>query len=164
VQVRVQGYSFNRLAPYTSLDDYLPEIERTWRLFIAVASPLEVRRVRLRYINRILLPTADEQVDLDRYFRTGPRLPDEESLILLGFLDRHLVVERETDNQVNIILTAQAMENGLLPVILDIEASRAETSEPADWASLLLRIQSLRELKNRVFRNTLTDQCLELFR
>src|SRR5438309_10820532 len=29
VQVRTQGFSFNKLAPYTSLDDYLPEIERT---------------------------------------------------------------------------------------------------------------------------------------
>jgi uncharacterized protein (TIGR04255 family) len=28
VQVRALGYSFNRLAPYTALDDYLPEIER----------------------------------------------------------------------------------------------------------------------------------------
>src|SRR5450759_4716680 len=34
VQVRAQGFSFNRLAPYTSLDDYLPEIERTWRLYV----------------------------------------------------------------------------------------------------------------------------------
>ena len=33
VQVRSQGYSFNRLAPYTSLDDYLEEIQRTWLLF-----------------------------------------------------------------------------------------------------------------------------------
>ena len=31
VQVRAQGFSFNRLAPYSSLDDCLPEIERTWR-------------------------------------------------------------------------------------------------------------------------------------
>src|SRR5262245_14624718 len=29
VQIRAIGFSFNRLAPYTSLDDYLPEIERT---------------------------------------------------------------------------------------------------------------------------------------
>src|SRR5690349_210955 len=28
VQVRHQGFSFNRLAPYSSLDDYMPEIER----------------------------------------------------------------------------------------------------------------------------------------
>ena len=33
VQVMAQGFSFNRLAPYTSLDDYLPVIQRTWELF-----------------------------------------------------------------------------------------------------------------------------------
>jgi uncharacterized protein (TIGR04255 family) len=36
VQVRAQGFSFNRLAPYTSLDDYLPEIKRTWQLFVGI--------------------------------------------------------------------------------------------------------------------------------
>ena len=53
VQVRAQGFSFNRLAPYTSLDDYLPEIERTWHLFVGLASPVQIRVVQLRYINRI---------------------------------------------------------------------------------------------------------------
>src|ERR1035441_4286774 len=48
VQVRAQGFSFNRLAPYTSLDDYLPEIERTWRLFISIAAPVQIRTVRLQ--------------------------------------------------------------------------------------------------------------------
>jgi len=56
VQVRMQGYSFNRLAPYTSLDDYLPEIQRTWNLFVRLAMPIRIRAVRLRYINCILLP------------------------------------------------------------------------------------------------------------
>lgn len=54
VQVRAHGFSFNRLAPYTSLGDYLPEIERTWRLFVGFVSPVQVRLIRLRYINRIL--------------------------------------------------------------------------------------------------------------
>ena len=40
VQVRMQGFSFNRLSPYTSLDDYLPEIKRTWDLFVSIASPV----------------------------------------------------------------------------------------------------------------------------
>lgn len=50
VQVRAQGFSFNRLAPYTSLDDYLPEIQRTWQTFTKLASPVQVRAVQLRYI------------------------------------------------------------------------------------------------------------------
>jgi uncharacterized protein (TIGR04255 family) len=50
VQVRMQGFSFNRLAPYTSLDDYLLEIERAWGLFASITSPVQIRAVRLRSI------------------------------------------------------------------------------------------------------------------
>src|SRR6266542_2418113 len=56
VQVREHGFSFNRLAPYDSLDAYLPEIERTWSLYAKLAAPVEMQSVRLRYINRIPLP------------------------------------------------------------------------------------------------------------
>src|SRR6266849_1154777 len=93
VQVRAQGFSFNRLAPYTSLDDYLPEIERTWRVFVGIVSPVEVRLVRLRYINRILLPTVDGRVELNDYFKISPRLPDEERLTFLEFLNQHVAEE-----------------------------------------------------------------------
>src|ERR1043165_295772 len=41
IQFRPQGFSFNRLAPYSTLDDYLPEIERAWRVFVELASPLQ---------------------------------------------------------------------------------------------------------------------------
>jgi uncharacterized protein (TIGR04255 family) len=163
VQVRAQGFSFNRLAPYTSLDDYLPEIGRTWRLFVGLASPVEVQLVRLRYINRILLPMADGRVELNDYLKIGPRLPDEERLALLQFLNQHLAAERGTGNQVNVILTSQPLENSMLPIIFDIAASRAEAAAPEDWNTLLTRIQSLRDLKNRVFRDSLTAQCIGLF-
>src|SRR5690606_2300843 len=56
VQVRVGGFSYNRLAPYTSLDDYLPEISRCWEKFRQVVAPVQIRKIGLRYINRILLP------------------------------------------------------------------------------------------------------------
>lgn len=44
VQVRAQGFSFNRLAPYSTLDNYLPEIERTWRLFRDLVEPRSFQR------------------------------------------------------------------------------------------------------------------------
>lgn len=164
VQVRAQGFSFNRLAPYRSLDDYLPEIERAWRLFVGLASPLEVRSIRLRYINRIFLPIVDDLVELNDYLKIGPRLPEEERLILTGFLNQHVAMERDTNNQVTMVLTQQPMENDLLPIIFDIQASRAHTVEPEDWETILRAVQTLRHLKNRVFFNSLTEQCLELFR
>ena len=163
VQVRAQGFSFNRLAPYTTLDDYLPEIQRTWRLFVSIAAPVQIRNVRLRYINRILLPTVAGSVGLEEFLKVGPRLPDEEKLTFTGFLNQHTAVENGTGNQVVIILTSQPPENGRLPLILDITATANGPAEVGNWTWLSETIQALRALKNNVFRNTLTDKCLNLF-
>ena len=163
VQVRVPGFSFNRLAPYSSLDDYLPEMERTWRLFVGLVAPVKIRLVRLRYINRILLPMTAGRVELDDYLKLGPRLPDEDKLTFTGFLNQHSAVEAGTGNRVNFVLANQPQEDDNLPVIFDIETFRSVDGEPSDWSPLRSRIQSLRELKNLVFEKTLTDKCLTLF-
>jgi uncharacterized protein (TIGR04255 family) len=163
VQVRVQGFSFNRLSPYTSLDDYLPEIKRTWGLYAELASPVQIQLIRLRYINRILLPLAAGGVQLDDYFRVGPRLPDEDKLKFVGFLNQYAAVEVETGHQVNIVLTAQAPEGQKLPVIFDNTVAAAESGEPENWEWIMTKIQALRALKNHIFKSTLSDTCLSLF-
>jgi uncharacterized protein (TIGR04255 family) len=163
VQVRIQGFSFNRLAPYTRLDDYLPEIERTWKLFVTLASPVEVKLVRLRYINRILLPMSGENVELDDYLRTGPRLFDEEAFMFHGFLNQHAVQEIATGHRVNTVLMSQPIEGDDLPLIFDIAVSASGPAEPGDWPWIVGKLGSLRTLKNLVFRKTLTEQCLNLF-
>jgi len=163
VQVRAQGFSFNRLAPYRTLDEYLPEIERTWGLFVTIASPVQIRVVRLRYINRILLPFANDRIELQRYLKISPGLPAEDRLQFAGFLNQHAAVEVGTGHQVNIVLTSQPRENDNLPVILDICVASEEIATTENWAWLLTKVQSLRALKNRIFRSTLTEQCLTLF-
>ena len=163
VQIRAQGFSFNRLAPYSSLGDYLPEIKRVWQLFVGLVAPVQIRAVQLRYINRILLPTTDGSLELGDYLKFGPRLPDEDKLTFVGFMNQHSAVEKGTDNQVNIVLAAQAPEHDRLPVIFDVTAFRLGSIEPDDWTTIQSTIQSLRQLKNNVFRNSLTDKCLNLF-
>ena len=164
IQVRTQGFSFNKLAPYSSLDEYLPEIKRTWQLFVSVASPVQIRVVRLRYINRILIPAEGGNVILADYLdKICPSSPVEGSLRLIGFLNQTTAVENATGNQVNVILTAQPVEEGSLPLILDITVASAQPGDVKNWAWLSGQIQSLRGLKNRIFKNTLTKKCLNLF-
>lgn len=163
-QVRSHGFSFNRLAPYTSLDDYLPHIEKAWNWFVSIASPVEIRSVRLRYINRILLPLKSQGgVELSDYLTIGPRLPDESRFALKGFLTQQSAVESVTGNRINIILTGQPMENDKAPVILDITAESEVKGDPQNWPWLSAKIQSLRVLKNDVFKNTITERCRNLF-
>ena len=164
VQVRTQGFSFNRLAPYTGFDEMLAEVERTWRLYVKIASPVQVRVIRLRYINRILLPLTDGRVDLDEYLKVGPKLPDEERLAFGGFLNQQVATEKGTGHQAVTVLTTQPVEGDKLPLIFDNSVTASEPREPTDWPSILQNIQSLRDLKNHIFERTLTAKCLNLFR
>lgn len=163
VQLRRQGFAFNRLEPYTSLDDYLKEIERTWKLYKEMTSPVSVRVIRLRYVNRILLPSNSEQVDLDEYLRIGPRSPDEGRLSLVGFLCQQSSIEKGTGNQVELVLTAQLPTGDRLPIILDLCVSSIESGDPDDWTWISDKIQVLRKLKNRIFERTVTEKCMNLF-
>jgi len=163
VQLRTEGYSFNRLAPYRTLDDYLPEVESTWASFRELAGPVQIKFVRLRYINRIMIPIAKEGVELDDYFKVGPRLPDGAGLTFVGFLNQHRAREPETGHLVNIVLTDQPREGNYLPVIFDNAVTAPGPREPEDWPWIIDKIRLLRTLKNHVFRETLTARCLNLF-
>lgn len=163
VQVRSHGFSFNRLAPYSSFDDYLPEVQRTWELFLRLAAPVQLRAVRLRYINRIALPLNNEPVDLDHYFKVSPKLPDEDALQFLGFLNQHTVIEKNTGHEATIVLASQPPLDGVFPIIFDITVGCAAAADPADWTWISAKLDALRDLKNRIFKNTVTERCLTLF-
>ena len=163
IQIRNQGFSFNRLSPYTSLDDYLPQIEKAWTDYVKLVSPLQVRLIRLRYINRFLLPFDNSRIELGHYLRNGPRPADEERLILTGFVDQYSAIEAVGGNQVVSVLTTQPPEGDKLPIIFDNITMALEIFEPKDWTGICSKILELRSLKNLLFRNTLTEKCLNLF-
>jgi hypothetical protein len=105
----------------------------------------------------------DGGVEMDDYLKIGPRLPDEDKLSFVGFLNQHAAVENETGNEVNTVLTTQAESNGKIPLIFDVSVSSSENGDPEDWSWIVTKIQELRLLKNHVFKNTLTEKCLNLF-
>ncbi|EQD44657.1 hypothetical protein B2A_09532, partial [mine drainage metagenome] len=157
VQVRKSGYSFNRLAPYEGLNTYLSEIQRTWDLYREIASPIVVRSLRLRYINKIRIPVAAAPVELDKYLRLQQMLADDQRLTLTGFLNQYSAIENETRHQVAVMLTAQPQEADKLPVIFDNAAAASVEIKPDDWKRISTTLLELRVLKNLVFRKTLTD-------
>jgi len=160
VQLRAQGFSFNRLAPYSRLDDYLPEIRRLWEIYRELARPVQIRNIRLRYINRIRLPMKQGEVDLDRFLTIAPRLPDDKGLGLTSFLVQQSAVDRKTGETVTLVLTDGVATADSLPVILDIAVESPGPADSADWQTLSDRIGSLRSLKNRIFWEALTEECI----
>ena len=56
VQLRRDGFTFSRLPPYTRWDEVFGEAWRLWGMYVEAAKPVEVSRIAVRYINRLLLP------------------------------------------------------------------------------------------------------------
>jgi hypothetical protein len=103
------------------------------------------------------------QLDLDEFLEIGPRVPDEEKLVLSGFLGQQASIDKETGYQLNLVLTAQSPADERLPIILDITVASVRMPDSTRWADMLPIVESLRGLKNRVFANSLTAKCIELF-
>jgi uncharacterized protein (TIGR04255 family) len=163
VQFRNQGFSFNRLAPYSSLDDYLSEIQRTWGLFVKVCKPVQIKALRLRYINRILIGAGGKPINLEDYFKVGPKLPGADRFLLTGFLNQYLAMEKKTGYWLNSVLAGQPAEGDNLPIIFDNTVEAREILAVENWPCIVEKIQALRSLKNQVFWDTLTERCLEQF-
>ena len=68
VQLRRDGFTLNRLRPYTSFDELWPEDLRCWLVYADATKPSEITRVALRTINRIELEGGLAQ--LAKSFRT----------------------------------------------------------------------------------------------
>jgi len=166
VQFRKSGYSFNRLAPYDGLDAYLPEIERTWNIFLELVRPVCIRKIGLRTINRIPLPLDHEtdSLDLDLYFNTAPQLPEGRDLRLSGFTTQLSAIDSATNSQIGIVLTPQPVNDGSLPIILDISVGhQVAPGFGKSWEEISSVVSTLRNLKNCIFKNILTEKCLKLF-
>jgi len=166
VQLRRDGFSFNRFPPYADLDEYLPEIKRTWSVFVDLVSPVTIRRIGLRYINRIFLPFGEDIVNLDEYLRLGPGLPHETALKFTSVLNEYSAIEDVTDHEVKVrmVIDEQERTDQPLPVILDIAGSHRRSADPQVWENIEATILALRGLANAIFRSSLTKQCLNLFR
>ena len=110
-----------------------------------------------------MLNFVEGRVNLDEYFVNGPRLADAEQQTFVSFLSQYSTLDIETGFLVNSVLTAQMPEGDKIPIIFDNSAMSAEIGSPDDWARIRTKILELRELKNRVFRRTLTEKCLNQY-
>lgn len=158
-QFRLDGFTFNKLEPYTTWDDVFAEAYRLWDIYYPLAKPTEVSRTAVRYINRMRLPGMD---DASRYLEAPPKLPVP-SQLLREFLTRVYVDDNGTGASAVIV---QALEKSVDPstfsILLDIDAFR-EVTLPPDDPSLPGIFQQLRTLKNEIFYASVTEEAVERY-
>jgi len=157
-QFRVDGFTLNKLKPYSSWDELEPLVRNLWAKYISIARPVAVTRCALRYINHIIINQT--QFDLDEYLRGAPQIPAELPQALNDFLSRVTIVDE--NNQVAARIT-QVFEPrpsvASTPIILDIDAFKNVDMSPNDSA-LWDIFSTLRAFKNKIFFSFLTEKTL----
>lgn len=160
-QFRVDGFTVNKLRPYTSWEDLIPTVLDLWETYYSIAKPEAITRLATRFINHI--PIKGEYIDFDEYLTSAPRIPADLPQVLGGFLSKVTIIDENRLLSANVV---QAFESDPDPsgikLILDIDAFKRVDLAPDD-PELAALFSQLREFKNLIFFNYLTERTLEMF-
>lgn len=159
-QAKLSGFTFNRLAPYTTWEDFRSDARRLWEIYKSVCKPSSVVRVAVRFINRLDLP--GPVVDFKHYLQTLPEIAPNLPQGLSGFF-MQLQIPQEDLNSMLIINEAFTPSTSpeIVSVILDFDLFREQVWQSNDegiWKFL----EELRHRKNLVFEESITDKTREL--
>lgn len=158
-QFRVDGFTYNRLRPYTSWDQLFPEAMRLWRLYCEAIPCEGVSRLGLRYINHLSIPSGSTLTD---YVSLAPGTPSRLPGYVQEFLTRIVLYEADDDlaAAVTVVLEPTGAEEE--SVLLDVDAFR-EMQSTADDQEVEETFRALHDFKNQIFFNSVTDTILRRY-
>ncbi len=160
-QFRLDGFTLNRLKPYTSWEELIPIAMELWTVYCETASPQAVTRLALRYINHVPLPP--DLTDFDKYLRAAPTVPSELPQDVSAFFSRVTIHDPDKDLAAHIVQTLEIdPEKRNFILLLDIDAFREVHLSPAD-PDIITTFTYLHDFKNLVFFNLLTEEILRRF-
>jgi len=155
-QVRLNGFSFHRLAPYESWRPFRDEAFKLWGLYRKCVGPVKIVNFSVRYVNALLVPAPGL---LEDYLRVYPQLAPEIPQMLRNYymrLDLPLENEGSGDGILTMTQTLLPSEPGTSSILLDNLFTYAALEVPDD--TLWKRIDAVQAVKNRLFLATLTPE------
>jgi uncharacterized protein (TIGR04255 family) len=163
-QIRLDGFSFSRLAPYDSWEPFHDEATRLWNLYRQIVSPKFVTRLGVRYINRLDIPS--EAIEIKDYLRTSPEISPALPQTLTGYFMQIQVPLPDYAATVTINSTiVEPPSPNTTSLVLDIDTFR-EINLPASSESfgdnLEEGLAQLRRAKNFVFEGCITPTTREM--
>lgn len=160
-QGRINGFTFSRLAEYTSWDKVSHEARRLWDKYRNVAQVKAITRIGLRYINRLDLPLPI--ANLPTYLRTAPALSPTLPQDLTGYF---MQLQFPLPDARSTCLINETIIDPIKPdtvaVVLDIDVFRTMDT-PKEQEELWQQLEQLRHEKNHIFEACITDETRRLF-
>jgi uncharacterized protein (TIGR04255 family) len=158
VHLKLDGFGFSELTPYSSWDSFFSEASRLWQDYVRTIGARPVDKWSIRYINRFSWPEGERIEDYLKVYPNVPKgLPKQ---LRRCFLRLEMPVTKPSKGLfTQQVFTAPPPEAGKVSVVLDHEFTYSALSltESDLWA----QIQQSREIKNEFFRASVTKKGLE---
>jgi uncharacterized protein (TIGR04255 family) len=160
LQMRLDGFSFSRLAPYNCWEAFRDEAKRLWNIYQSLTHPETIVRLALRYINRLDIPLPIG--DLKDYLRTYPEVSSDLPQGLSGYF-MQLQIPQE-DLAATLVLNQAIVpppRPDYVSVLLDLDLFR-ERNIPNEKIGLWDILEQMHERKNKTFEACITERTREL--
>jgi uncharacterized protein (TIGR04255 family) len=155
------GIAFSRVKSYESWENFKTEALRVWDVFVELAEPKTIRRLGVRFINRILLKQ-DESIST--YLKSEPYRLSGLEISPKSFFYQDTYQVSGHPYQINLVRTIQPHQTGSgseQALIVDIDVFTNEVSSIRD--GLNQQLAEMRWLKNKIFFSNITNTALNNF-
>jgi uncharacterized protein (TIGR04255 family) len=156
VQSRLDGFTLSRLKPYEKWESFYAEFLNVWKQYRASVKPDSVVRIAVRYINAIEMQEAS--FIMKDFFTGVPEVPAQLPQQVLDFFSRTTILFAEDDVKVITSIGLGASASPFPVFVLDIDAFKEGLSLEPESAEFYKSLERLREIKDQVFENHLTEK------
>lgn len=163
VIAQTASVALSQLAPYPGWDEYSGWLMNGFSQLHKIVGPRKLSRIGLRFINRIDVPFINGLAHIESYVNVYPKSLNYGGDNFTRYLVAFSRDVEGTDNKFNIMVgSAESPVPLHAGVQLDIDAY-SELQIAFNLKQLRAKLDDLRNLKNTVFEQTITDESRNIF-
>ena len=165
VQIKLNAMVCSRLAPYNGWENFEPRARKDWEIWRKISKPTKLKRIGVRYINRIDIPfKKGDKIDVEDYLTIFPKYPEPHLLTSFSRYTMQIVGPFSVEG-FYLIINTNVVKSPLIDhfsIVLDLDLS-PQGDMPQKNDKLWEMINQMREYKNNAFEMCITDKARELF-
>jgi len=161
VQIEKDLLVVNQLRPYPRFEDWKPTIDKMITLYAELARPNNVKRLGVRYINRIIIPS--DKFKMEDYFCLYPEVPQSLGAMHGKFMMRLEIPPKNKGHLLVVTFgTAPAESPEISAVMFDLY-NICTMSTPASSVHVDKCTMEAHENIETAFEKSITDKARSLF-
>ncbi len=154
--------SVHVMSPYPTWDSFRPKIVEALDAYKKIVDPVGIKRIGLRYINKIELQ-GDKPISLVDYFVSPPSFPDGFEGEMVNFVSRREFAYQDQPIKLLLNFASTPESEGKYGFLLDLDMVWDQKDEPLSLDHAIAMVDDLRTRERDAFELLITDRTREIF-